>query len=386
MTRHPSGRNLRRAGLSPRPMTRTLLFSAALALSAAPVFAQTADPEAAAPAKAPGHIRLFQMNIWNEGTPVKDGFEKIADVIAATDADIVTLSEVRTYQRGNDPIHERLVKALAKRGKTYHAQYAGGDMGLLSRFPIAKKHLVFDAIKSDSGSLAAWELTLPGGKPIVVASAHLDYKNYAVYPPRGYDGNSFKMIDADKDGRPDPVTDLAAIHKVDAASQRDEALRAFVDYAKTVPATTPLLLAGDFNECSHLDWTKATADKFGHNGVVIEWKNSKLLADSGFVDGWRHLYPDPATHLGATWPSTAHGKGSTSWAAKADERDRIDFVYHRKGGVTPVLARIVGPREFYVFGKVERDTSAAPYCLTTIPWPTDHKGVLMDYALAPATR
>lgn len=39
--------------------------------------------------------------------------------------------------------------------------------------------------------------------------------------------------------------------------------------------------------------------------------------------------PNPATHIGATWPSEAFGRKSTSWATKVDERDRIDFVYYK---------------------------------------------------------
>ena len=42
-------------------------------------------------------IKVLQFNIWQEGTVVKGGFEAVADEIARTDADFVTLSEVRNY-------------------------------------------------------------------------------------------------------------------------------------------------------------------------------------------------------------------------------------------------------------------------------------------------
>ena len=77
---------------------------------------------------------------------------------------------------------------------------------------IVKTEVVADSTKLDRGSVIAFHLRSEEGREAVVCSAHLDYRNYAVYLPRGYDGNSFKMIDDDGDGEPDPVTDAKAIH------------------------------------------------------------------------------------------------------------------------------------------------------------------------------
>jgi len=107
-----------------------------------------------------------------------------------------------------------------------------------------------------------------------VCSAHLEYTNYAVYLPRGYDGNSFKPIRLDPNGIPVPVTDVERIRAMDAASSRDEAIDGFINHAKSHPETD-IILAGDFNEALHLDWTAATANRFGHHGVAIEWRNSR---------------------------------------------------------------------------------------------------------------
>ena len=145
-----------------------------------------------------------------------------------------------------------------------------------------KTEVVADSTKLDRGSVIAFHLRSEEGREAVVCSAHLDYRNYAVYLPRGYDGNSFKMIDDDGDGEPDPVTDAKAIHAMDLASARDDALKAFLAYVKEQKLSKrTVILAGDFNECSHLDWTKATRDLYSHNGVVIEMEEQQDAAQGG---------------------------------------------------------------------------------------------------------
>lgn len=44
-------------------------------------------------------FRVLQFNIWQEGAVVKGGFDAIADEIVRSNADFVTLSEVRNYHQ-----------------------------------------------------------------------------------------------------------------------------------------------------------------------------------------------------------------------------------------------------------------------------------------------
>ncbi|NQZ60320.1 MAG: endonuclease/exonuclease/phosphatase family protein, partial [Lentisphaeraceae bacterium] len=80
-------------------------------------------------------IRIFQFNIWNEANKIKNGTNKIADVIAKSDADIITFSEVRN-KKGD--WHQKIIQKLKDRGKTYFGEYGGGDVGLISRYPVTK--------------------------------------------------------------------------------------------------------------------------------------------------------------------------------------------------------------------------------------------------------
>ena len=323
-------------------------------------------------------VSLLQLNLWQEGTSVPDGFEKIVEVIVQSNADVVTLSEVRNYKQLD--LHDRLIAALAKRGRAFYGQYVGGDAGLVSRFPIVKSEMVCDFTGEDSGCVVASHLKLPDDRTLVVCSAHLDYKNFAIYLPRGYDGNSFKPIDPDGDGEPNPVTDLSRIQSMDTASKRDESHAAFLAYVQE-HRDHPIIYAGDFNECSHLDWTAQTKDLLSHNGMAIEWQNSIRLMKAGFIDAYRELYPNPVTHVGATWPSEAFGRKSTSWAPRVDERDRIDFVYYKGDGLTAHLAAIVGSPRYYVYDNLETTRTEDPFIVTETDWPSDHKGLLVEFTL-----
>ncbi|MGE8427099.1 MAG: endonuclease/exonuclease/phosphatase family protein, partial [Sphingobacterium sp.] len=64
-----------------------------------------------------------------------------------------------------------------------------------------------------------------------------------------------------------------------------------------------MILGGDLNTPSHLDWGKNT--KKIHHNLVVPWYSTKVLADIGLVDTYRTLNPNPITHPGITW----HTKG-----------------------------------------------------------------------------
>jgi len=309
---------------------------------------------------------------------VKNGFDHIINAIITSKADVIALSEVRNYH-GKD-LHQRIVEALAKKGHTFYGKYAGGDAGLISRFSIKNARAVSDSTKHEQGCIIAYTLELPGKQEVIVCSAHLDYKNFAIYLPRGYDPNTFKIIDTNGDGQPGAVTDIAQLHKIDLASKRDETIASFIKFSKK-HSDTPVILAGDFNECSHLDWTQKTKNLYSHNGVVIEWKNSLALTRAGFTDSFREIYPNPLTHWGATWPSDAAGKKSTSWAPKADERDRIDFIYYNKKHLQASAAHLAGSKNYYVYNQLTPTADQTPFLLTDIPWPSDHKGLIIDFKI-----
>ena len=95
-------------------------------------------------------------------------------------------------------------------------------------------------------------------------------------------------------------------------------------------ARIPLVIGGDFNSHSHLDWTERTAHHFGHNGRIVPWPVSRSMAEAGFVDTYRALHPDPVSNYGTTFMRSNPGAPKTACYA------RIDYIYSKGSSLNPV--------------------------------------------------
>jgi exonuclease III len=91
----------------------------------------------------------------------------------------------------------------------------------------------------------------------------------------------------------------------------------------------PIIIGGDFNSGSHLDWVENT--KKMHYNKVVEWPVSKMMIDRGFTDSFREANPDPTKTLEGTW------------GFLNDEiiSDRIDFIYYKGTHVKTIHSKIV---------------------------------------------
>lgn len=317
-------------------------------------------------------VKVLQFNIWQEGTVVENGFNAVADEIIRSDADFVTLSEVRNYH--NTRFCDRIVEALKERGQTYYSFYTE-DSGLLSRYPITDSSTVYP-LNDDRGSIYRL-VAKKGNQEFAVYTAHLDYRNCAYYDARGYDGNNWEKIE--------PVSDLDSILVLNRASVRDDAIARFVSTAeKDKAAGRIVILGGDFNEPSHLDWTEATKDMRDHYGLVVPWDVSVILEKAGYKDAYREKYPDPVTHPGFTCPADCPDIDLKKlvWSPEADDRDRIDFImYSPFEGLTLTDMTIVGPKGDILRGERATEKTADPIIAPLGTWPTDHKAVLATFQL-----
>ena len=116
----------------------------------------------------------------------------------------------------------------------------------------------------------------------------------------------------------------------------------------------PLLMAGDFNVGSHLDWTKQTVGI--HHDKVIKWPVSLEMTSSGFTDSFRELHIDPLLDPGFTWTPRA----ATS-SDKYGLRDRIDYIYYMGKDLKAIESRVLDYHP--------------------IMFPSDHAGVLTLFLL-----
>ena len=120
-------------------------------------------------------------------------------------------------------------------------------------------------------------------------------------------------------------------------------------------------MVGDFNEPSHLDWTEAAA-KAGHHPMKVEFPTSLMMAQAGFTDSYRTIYPDEVAKPGLTW-SPVHAPDHPD-----HHHMRIDYVYFRGEGVQVTDAKIIGEK------KENADIVVAPY-------PSDHRAVVATFTL-----
>ena len=216
------------------------------------------------------------------------------------------------------------------------------------------------------------------GREIAVYTAHLDYLSDAYYNVRGYDGSTWKEIPI-----PQTVQEVLAVND---ASLRDDAIRNFVVAAKQdIEAGRIVILGGDFNEPSHLDWTRETKDLYDHHGFIIPWTVTLILDNNGFIDTYRERYPDVLAYPGFTFPSDNPliPINKLTWAPKADERDRIDYVfYYPAEGLTLKDAVLFGPDKSICRSQRIKETSKDRFIAPLAVWPTDHKGLLITFELS----
>ena len=317
-------------------------------------------------------FRVLQFNIWQEGAVVEKGFEAVADEIARSKADFVTLSEVRNYHHTR--FCDRIVEALKQRGEIYYSFYSE-DSGLLSRYPIADSLTIYP-LKDDRGSIYK-AITRIGDTEVALYTAHLDYRNCAYYDARGYDGNTWE--------KREPVTHIDSILYLNRLSVRDDAIACFLEAAAKDRVTGRIvILGGDFNEPSHLDWTKATKNIRDHQGLVVPWDVSVMLEKAGYKDAYREIYPDPLTHPGFTCPADCKDIALKKlvWSPQADDRDRIDFImYAPFKGLSLTEVTLVGPRGDILRGERMTEETSDPILAPLGIWPTDHKAVLATFRL-----
>ena len=352
--------------VSRRSVVRGIAGAAALgALSAAGAGAASA----AGPDR--NVLKVLVLNVWHGGKQVPGGVGMVADIIKESGANLVFIPEANETTA-------TIVARLNAAGLSFQYKITG-DNAILSTFPIGEAAAMPYITKA---------VVTVGSVEIAAYAAHLQYQWYATYLPRGYGAGvpSGEFAEFGWNKMPGgPVVDAAAVARVNDASGRPQVIARFIeDAAKERELGRAVIIGGDFNEPSTLDWTRRTSQLFDHNGVVLEWASTQALEDAGYVDAYRRQHPNPVTHPGFTWPSdNPHVKTSQlTWAPEADERDRIDYVFHHPDSRLKLKdAQVVGPATSIVRNQRVAETGKDQFLLAGIDWPTDHKGVLASYTV-----
>ncbi len=118
-------------------------------------------------------------------------------------------------------------------------------------------------------------------------------------------------------------TDIAIVEEESKAPHDRELDQIFNRIDDHDEDPTPIIMMGDFNEPSHLDWTQAAADA-GIYGAAVNWYVSNFLEDRGFQDAFRVKYPDEVDRLGISFNAP-----EADLLCPEDRSFRIDYSYYK---------------------------------------------------------
>ncbi|MFJ5215103.1 HAD-IA family hydrolase [Streptomyces sp. NPDC088354] len=308
---------------------------AAVSVTATDDIGRTAVVTARVPVVAAGEplvrrVRVMTWNLWRGGTMVDDRRDRQLRVLLDADADVVGLQETLTHSA------KELAEAL---GWDYHQ--AGDNLGVISRYPIVSRHGL--PATPFYGGLGA-TVRLDADREVTVWSAHL---NYTPYGP--YDALNDRL----------PVEALA--EREESSGRLGEIRRILSDMAGDLAArdTTPVLLIGDFNVPSHLDWTAEAAPL--HGGREVPWPVTLEAEAAGLRDSYRDAHPDPVRDPGTTWSPVNPAP---------EPQDRIDFVLYAGSGLEVLDSTTL----------VTGDPRPEPDVASNA-WPSDHAAVVTTFAL-----
>lgn len=101
-----------------------------------------------------------------------------------------------------------------------------------------------------------------------------------------------------------------------------EALLAHLEAQGHLDASVPVLVGGDWNTPSHLDWTQDAARVFaGRRALALPV--SRAVHAAGFTDVFRAVHPNPVQRPGITWSPMFRSRTD----GKQQAFDRIDRLY-----------------------------------------------------------
>jgi endonuclease/exonuclease/phosphatase family metal-dependent hydrolase len=271
---------------------------------------------------ANNELKIFEWNIWHGGRRYGKnvGVSRVIDVIKSQNADVVALIE--TYGSG-----EEIADSLG-----YHFYLISSNLSIVSRYPIketikAFRRFNFGGVKLDLGN----------GKEVVILDTWLHYLPDSMGDVDKGKKSPKRLIR--RDGR----TRLKEVKKI---------LKGTTKYLANAD-NVPVVMLGDFNVGSHLDWTEQTKDT--HKGYVVEWPVSKEMEKHGFTDSYREINPDPLTYPGITWSPQMNMEVNKTM------KDRIDFIYYKGKGLKAISSKVI---DSYL-----------------LAFPSDHAGMLTNFEL-----
>ncbi|ALG09513.1 endonuclease/exonuclease/phosphatase family protein [Kibdelosporangium phytohabitans] len=288
--------------------------------------------------KLVAELRTASFTLWHSGSQVAGGREKEIRFLLKSAVDVVGPQESSATST------RELAEAL---GWDHHQ--AGTDIGVISRYPIVERE------PPGSGwlSVATKVRVRLDDLDVVVWNVHLGYNPYGPHDACfGKMTQDQLMANEERSGRTPQIKAILQEMRPDIADA----------------SRVRVLLTGDFDAPSHLDWTPGTR-RCGHNPVP--WPASVLPIQAGLRDSYRVANPDPVATPGTTWspiyPVFTGGYGYDSHIGEPEPQDRIDFVY------------FAGPLRVSDSDVVVEGRPAPVPGHGSNAWPSDHAAVVTTF-------
>lgn len=297
-------------------------------------------------ASAQDSLRVLVWNVWRGGNQVDQGPEKILRVIQDSDPDVVLMQESYDID-GERPTTGR----WAAKELGWHAhQGSSPHLCVLSKRPLDAEYF-----HHDWHGVGA-RITDEQGRGFVCWSIWLDYRAYIPYALRDDPSLSDEAL-------------VAMEHDGSNRLPQARALMAAVEEQAKKDAEWPVLVGGDFNTPSHLDWTLDTTRIYRYRRD-LPLPISQEMQAARFVDAFRQVHPCPVQSPGLTWTPMFRGRGEE----KPMVFDRIDRLYVRKPLAKDAEWVLVPVKATTLPEVLEDDT--IPVRERTFP--SDHGAVLID--------
>lgn len=250
-------------------------------------------------------LSVMTFNLWIGGTNVDNFHQKQVRFLAKSGVDIVGIQEA---WGGHGT---RLANALG------WYVWQEPELAIISRYPIVEVYP-----PAERGGAVRIQLDSAASE-VIVWNAHLGYDPYGPYD------FCFSKMTQDE------------VFRRETQSRRTPQIIEIVGRMKDAianAARVPVILTGDFNAPSHIDWTDATRSQHCDVGYV-PWPASQEPTKAGLVDSFRAAHRDPVAVPGNTWSPVYLWNTDEK---RAEPMDRIDFIYHKGLRVLSSEVTVVG--------------------------------------------
>lgn len=244
-------------------------------------------------------FKVMAWNILHGANDIENGPEQAIAIIRELNPDIILM--VETYGSG-----KKIADAL---GYHFHLIAPEGtalddkkiNLSIFSKYPFGQR--------IDTG----YDFYL-GGREVLIGDQKINFfSNWFHYEPWSDEPENMGMN----------AEELLEWEKTSTKYKMLQKVLPYLEKYTSQAEEVPMILGGDMNAPSHLDWGASTREI--HNGLIVPWYTTKVLEEIGLIDTYRTLHPDPVKDPGITWDQPG----------KKDEH-RIDYIFYKGNKIKPV--------------------------------------------------